>query len=287
MNRLRIADRMTWLATLLAAVAAGAGLLAAGLYRDAPFWVEQARATDIATLFFAVPILVAGLLAIRRGSSVGRLAAIAGLLYLIYNYAIFAFSVAMNALSLVYIAILGLAVWSLFLSLSEIDLGGAARTLDGRIRRRSSATALIAVAGLFGLMWLGQIATVASTGALPPDLVRAGLSTNPVYALDLAMFLPLCVMSAIGLLRRSSFAAFAFPMLIWLFLTSVGVFAAFVISALGGSDFAVAPAAIVGGVGVLTAVLAGLVLRPSGRKASDATPIGSAIADHPGMSATG
>lgn len=149
MNRLRIADRLTWLATLLAAVAAAAGLLAAGLYRDAPFWVEQARATDIATLFFAVPILVAGLLAARRGSSIGRLAAISGLLYLVYNYAIFAFSVAMNPLSVAYIAILGLAVWSLLLSLSQTDLGGAARALDGRIRRRSSAIALIAIAGLF------------------------------------------------------------------------------------------------------------------------------------------
>lgn len=37
MSRQRTADRLTWLATLLAAVASAAGLLAAGLYRDAPF----------------------------------------------------------------------------------------------------------------------------------------------------------------------------------------------------------------------------------------------------------
>lgn len=285
MNRLRIADRLTWLATLLAVVAAAAGLFAANLYRDAPFWVEQARATDIATLFFAVPILVAGLLAARRGSSIGRLAAIAGLFYLVYNYAIFAFSVAMNPLSLVYIVILGLTVWSLFLSLSETDLGGAARALGDRIHRRASATALIVVAGLFGMMWLGQIATMATSGVLPPDLVRTGLPTNPVYALDLALFLPLCVVSAIGLLRRSSLAVFAFPMLIWLFLTSVGVFAAFVISAQGGSDFATAPAVIVGGVGVVTATLAGLVLLPNKRNVIDVAPIGGAVLHSPGASA--
>lgn len=266
MNRLRTADRLTWLATLLAAVASTAGLLAAGLYRDAPFWVEQARATDIATLFFAVPVLVAGLLAARRGSSIGRLAAIAGLLYLVYNYSIFSFSVAMNPLSLVYMVILGMAVWSLFLALADTDLGGAARALDGRIRRRSSAAALIAVAALFGMLWLGQIAMVTTTGVLPPDLVRAGLPTNPIYALDLALFLPLCVVAAIGLLRRSSLAGCAFPMLIWLFLTSVGVFAAFIIAAQGGSDFATMPAVIVAGVGVVTGLLAALVLRPTGRE---------------------
>lgn len=277
MNRLRIADRLTWLATLLAAVAAAAGLLAAGVYRDAPYWAEQARATDIATLFFAVPILVVGLLAARRGLAVGRLAAISGLLYLVYNYAIFSFSVAMNPLSIVYIGILGLAVWSLFLSLSETDLGDAARAIEDRIRRRSSATALIAVAGLFGMMWLGQIASVATTGVLPPDLVRAGVSTNPIYALDLGMFLPLCVVAAIGLLRRSSVAGFAFPMLIWLFLTSVGVFSAFVIAAQGGSDFATVPAVIVGGVGVVTGVLAGLVVWPTGNRTVDTTPFGSQV----------
>ncbi len=267
MNRLRIADRLTWVATLLAAGAAAAGLSAAGLYRDAPFWVEQARATDIATLFFAVPILLAGLLTARRGSWIGRLAAVSGLLYLVYNYAIFSFSVAMNPLSLVYIVILGLAVWSLVLALPAIDLAGASRALDGRIRRRASAVALIAVAALFGMLWLGQIAGTATTGVLPPDLTRAGLSTNPVYALDLALFLPLCVVSAIGLLRRSPLAGFAFPMLIWLFLTSVGVFAGFVILARGGAEFAVAPAAIVAVVGAVTgalAALAALVLRPTG-----------------------
>lgn len=56
-------------------------------------------------------------------------------------------------------------------------------------------------------------------------------------------------------------------MLIWLFLTSVGVFAAFVISAQGGTEFATGPAVMVGGVGVVTAVLAGLVLRPTGPQA--------------------
>ncbi len=277
MNRLRVADRLTWVAALLAAAAAAAGLVAAGLYRDAPFWVEQARATDIATLFFAVPILAAGLLAARRGAPIGRLAAMAGLLYLVYNYAIFAFSVAMYPLSVVYIAFRGLAVWSLLLSLSATDLAGTARALEGRTRRRSSSAALIAVAGLFGLMWLAQIASTATTAVLPPDLVRAGLPTNPVYALDLAIFLPLCVVSAIGLLRRSPTAALAFPMLIWLFLTSVGVFAAFVIAAQGGSDYATAPAVIVAGVGAVTGVLAALVLRPTGSKWVDATPIASPV----------
>ena len=51
-----------------------------------------------------------------RGSLAGRLAVVAGLLYLVYNYAIFAFAVAMNPLTVVHIAIFGLSLWSLLLA---------------------------------------------------------------------------------------------------------------------------------------------------------------------------
>ena len=110
-----ISTRLAALATVLAGVAALAGLLVTGLYVDAPNWVQQAQGTDLATLFLAVPVLAMGLLSARRGSAAGRLAVVAGLLYLVYNYAIFAFSVAMNPLTAMYIAILGLALWSLVL----------------------------------------------------------------------------------------------------------------------------------------------------------------------------
>ena len=167
--------------------------------------------TDLATLFLAVPVLAVGLWTASRGSSAGRLAVVAGLLYLVYNYAIFAFSVAMNPLTAVHIAIFGLALWSLLLA-GRAAVDGAEDVTE-RLNRRAAGGLLIGVGAMFGLLWLGQIATVATTGVLPPDLVKAGISSNPVYALDLAFFLPLCAIAGIGLLRRNSAAAFAFPML--------------------------------------------------------------------------
>ena len=107
----------------MAGVAALAGLLVPGLYVDAPNWVQQARGTDLATLFLAVPVLAIGLWSAGHGSAAGRLAVVAGLLYLVYNYAIFAFSVAMNPLTAMYIAILGLALWSLVLGGREAVAG--------------------------------------------------------------------------------------------------------------------------------------------------------------------
>lgn len=254
MNRAAIADRLAALAGLLAGAAAALGLAVPGLYRDAPFWVQQAQGTDVATLFGAVPITLIGLWAARRASLIGRLAATGGVLYLIYNYSIFAFAVAVNPLLGVYIAILALAVWSLALTLS---VGTMPLTLLAGLPRRTTGGVMIAVAVVFGLLWLSQIGTATLTGEIPVDLERAQLPTNPVWTLDLALFLPLCLVAAVGLLRRSGAAgAFALPMLIWLFLTSVGIVAAFVFAYLAGEPLAVVPLVLVSTIGALTGALA-------------------------------
>jgi hypothetical protein len=220
------ARRLAAAAAVLAAVAAAVGLFVDGFYRDVPFWAQQARATDVVTLFLAVPILLTGLWAASRGSTVGPLAVMAGLLYLVYNYAIYSFSVAVNPLLAIYIATLALAVWGVALT---IQSNGMPKSGSDGVPRRTGAGVLIGVAAVFGLLWLSQIASAALTGVVPADIERAALPTNPIYALDLALFLPLCIVAAVGLLRRvPAAAAFALPMLIWLFLTSVGVVGAFV-----------------------------------------------------------
>ncbi len=65
----------------------------------------------------------------------------AGLLYLVYNYAIFAFSVAMNPLTAVYIAIFGLSLWSLLLA-GRAAVEGAEAVTE-RLNRRVAGWLLI------------------------------------------------------------------------------------------------------------------------------------------------
>ena len=262
MHARSISNRLAIIATVLAAFAAGAGLIVTGLYRDAPNWVQQARGTDLATLFIAVPVLVVGLWTAGRGSAAGRLSVVAGLLYLVYNYAIFAFSVAMNPLTAVHFAIFGLSLWSLILGArTAVDASGAATE---RLNRRASAALLVAVAGMFGLLWISQIATTTMTGTLAPDLVRAGISTNPVYALDLTFFLPLCALAGIGLLRRNGAAGYALPMLIWVPLMGAGVLGGFVLAAAAGDEVPIVVAAVIAALCVASAGLAVVaIVRPS------------------------
>jgi hypothetical protein len=255
-------SRLAATATFLAASAALAGLVLSGLYVDAPNWVQQARGTDLATLFLAVPVLAIGLWASARDSSVGRLAVVAGLLYLVYNYAIFAFAVALNPLTAVHIAIFGLSLWSLVLG-GRAAVEGSGGVAE-RLNRRAAGGLLIGVAAMFGLLWLGQIATVSITGILPPDLVKAGISCNPVYALDLAFFLPLCALAGIGLLRRNSAAAFAFPMLIWVALMGAGVVGGFLLMAAAGDQIAVSVVVAISGLTVASSILAvAALVRPA------------------------
>jgi len=260
MTPISVSTRLAVIATALAAFASAAGLLLDGLYRDAPNWVQQARGTDLATLCVAVPILAVGLWTARRGSSLGRLAALAGLLYLVYNYAIFAFSVAMNPLTAVHIAIFGLALWSLVLGGQDPGVAMAAQAVSDGLYRRVSGILLVAVGSLFALLWVAQIAATTLSGTLPPDLVLAGLSTNPVYALDLGFFLPLCALAGVGLLRGTRAGAYALPMLIWVPLMSAGILGGFVFMAAAGEEVPIVVAVVVGGLGIVTAIVAAVPL---------------------------
>ena len=246
--------RLAVLATVLAALASAAGIAVTGLYHDAPNWVQQAQGTDLATLFLAVPLTAIGLWASRRGRQVGPAAVLAGLLYLVYNYAIFAFAVAMNALTLLHIAILGLALWSLLLG-GQAALR-AAGGLGNRLDRRASGALLVVTGVLFGLLWIGQITTANVTGVLPADLVTAGISTNPVYALDLAFFLPLCIVAGVGVLRGAPAGTLAFPMLIWVPLMGAGILGAFVLVAVAGGEVQLPVVALVAALGLGSSLLA-------------------------------
>lgn len=267
MTHIRPADALTAAGTAVAFLAAAAGLAVPGLFRDTPFWADQARGTDLATLLLVTPVLALGLVTAQRGSQFGRLAVVGGLLYLIYNYAIFSFAVAMNPLTIAYIAALGAAVWALALSLPVLDASALAADARARLPRRLTAVVLVSVALLFGALWLGQIVSALVTGALPSDLVRAGLPTNPVYALDLGLFLPLALLSGAALWRGhpAGPVLFAMPMLLWLCWTSAGIVASFSLQAASGAAVPLPIAILVAAIGLLTgAIPAAAVL--SGRR---------------------
>jgi hypothetical protein len=248
-------------ALVLSAVASAAGLFVADLYRDTEAWVREAQATDVVTLLLAVPILALALWVVRRGDVRWKLVAAGTIWYLAYSYAIFAFSVAPNPLSLLYIAILGLSSWSLVLG-----SGTAAPTpltgVSPRLPSRATAVFLIAVPGLFGLLWLGEIASAVSAAGPSEKMLELGLPTNPVWALDLAFALPVVAYGGIRLIRSDPRAlATALPSLVFLALIGLAVFAVFVFDIAAGAALEPVPMVIVGTITVIAVALSVTALR--------------------------
>jgi hypothetical protein len=254
-------------ALVLAGVGAAAGLFVPDLYRDTDAWIREAQATDLVTLVVAVPLLAAALWMARRDDVRWRLVAAGALGYLAYSYAIFAFSVAPNALTLLYIAVLGLSAWSLVL---RISASGERPLTDvsPRLPRRVTGVFLLAVPVLFCLLWLGEIAGAASAGGRSEAMIEVGLPTNPIWPLDLAFALPVMAYGGIRLIRADARAlATALPALAFLVLIGLAVFAVFVFDIAAGAEPEPVPMVIVGTITSIAVALGVAAMLPEPTRA--------------------
>jgi hypothetical protein len=181
--------------------------------------------------------------------------------YLAYGYAIFAFAVETNALSLVHYAVLGLSTWALLLTLVEHAPGSGDTPRIG-LPRRTTALFLVAVAGLFAVMWIGEIAAAIATGVAAPAVAALGLATNPVWAIDLAVALPLFVLAGVLLLRRAADAErLAIPVLVFIAVMGASILAIFAFDVRAGASVPLPAVAIIGATVAISAALVGAAWR--------------------------
>ncbi|MCY7417403.1 MAG: hypothetical protein LH650_02705 [Chloroflexi bacterium] len=242
----------------LATLASMSGLLIADLYRDTAEGVRQAKAADLVTLFLAVPALALGLWTARSGSAIGRMLTIGTLAYLAYSYAIYAYSVIINPMTPVHIAVLGLSTWAALLMASDLRHATYAGVEGVALPRRTTGGFLLVVAGLFLVFWSAQIAGAITSGTLPASNSCLNLPTTPVYALDLAFALPLLVLAGTWYIRRDRRgAAAALAALGFTVLMGASVLAIFVVDAAAGAAVELPPMVIFGAVtGIAAALLA-------------------------------
>lgn len=265
------ADLLGWIALVLAAVSAAAGLFVPGLYRDSDAWIRQARAADLVTLLAVVPTLAVALWRTRGGSGVARLAGLAALGYLAYTYAIFGFSVAINPMSPVHLAVLGLSVWGLLFGVIELARHPLAPDIGSGLPRRPAVALLVAVPLLFAAMWLAQIAQSIATGAPPAAIAQAGLATNPVYALDLAFALPFLAFAGVAVARRSPHGEqLGLAASMWAALMGLGVLAIFAFDAVAGAPVEAGVFALIASI-TLAATAIALVAIVDARRRSTAS----------------
>lgn len=202
------AYRLSAALAVLLFVAAVGGLFIPGLYRDAPAWAAQARGVNLVDLFFALPALVASMVLSARDSIRARVVWFGVVGYILYNAVIFAFDIAFNALFLVYVGILSLALFSLMALLTHLDAEGIRTRFSAGTPIRATAVYLVILAALFFLAWMKDIVPAIVGNTTPATIIQARIPSNPVYVLDLALLLPLYIVAAIWLLRRRAWGYF-------------------------------------------------------------------------------
>ncbi len=188
------------LAALAIAAASLVGLLGASTYaHETASNAAQAVGQDWFDLIALAPVLVIAWAWARRDPRRAPLVLGGALVFTLYTFAIYAFSVHFNALFLVYCAVLGLSSFSLAGVLAR--LVAEPPPDEPPVRERAAGGFLIAVGALFGALWLAEIVPALVAGRTPASVVMAGTPTNPVHVLDLSIVLPAFVMVGVALIR--------------------------------------------------------------------------------------
>ena len=184
------------LAGVLAAVttvACLANLLVPDLLSGTAVMNGSAKGTSLVALVVAVPLLLVSSWRAKIGSTHALVLATGATAYLLYNSVLFLFATPFNQAFLLYVAMLGLAAWSLVgLSLA---LWSRVDELATDVPWWVPAYVWLVVA-LNVTAWLARVVPATLDEDPTAWLDGTGLTTNPVIAQDLALWLP--VMAWLG-----------------------------------------------------------------------------------------
>jgi hypothetical protein len=212
-------------AALLAALGSVIALAVSRIYAElTAAFLPQAIAQDIANLALAAPAIVILAALALRGSLRAYLLWLGVLVFTVYNYVIYTFSVPFGPLFLLWVAVLGMCLYALIGGVASANHGVVA---EGYTSRRAVAVVgwfLVIVAFLFGLLWLSEDVPALLSGARPQSVADMALPTNPVHILDLAFFVPAVIATGVMLLRRRPLGYTMAPaFLVFLILTGVPI----------------------------------------------------------------
>lgn len=215
------------LSRALFAVSAIAGLVAVArpsIFRDPASYAGNALGTYVVILLVALPVMALAMRRATLGSLRAHFVWLGSVCYLLYASLLASFSLQFNALFLVYVASLSLAVWSLVALLRCIPADELPARCSERLPARGIGVYLIVIAAAFAALWLVDVLPAMLVGAVPRSLRGTTLPTNAVQVLDFGFTLPLCVVAATWLMRRRPWGILVSGMmLVFLTLESVSV----------------------------------------------------------------
>jgi hypothetical protein len=209
---------------LVGAAAAAATFFVPHVLKGPAAMNGSARGTALVVMALAVPLLLGAMVATARGSARAPLVWAGSVAYLLYNSVLFLFATPFNRLFLLYIAMLGLSLWSVITVLAELDRRRLVAAASPTFPVRPLAVYAWVIAALNGAVWLRQVVPTVISGRRASFLDGTGLTVNPVHVQDLAMWLPVMVVGAWWLWHHRAWGlALVGAMLVMWTLESVGV----------------------------------------------------------------
>lgn len=154
------------------------------------------RGTALVVMGVAVPVLIVSVLRAARGSARALVFWYAAVAYLLYQGVLFVFGTPFNALFLLYVAMLSLAIWSLVTLVHATDEPAFVRRFTPDLPAHALAVYAATLAVLNALAWLRTILPATLADEPASFLDGSGMTTNPVFVQDLAFWLPLLLVGA-------------------------------------------------------------------------------------------
>jgi hypothetical protein len=170
-------------------------------YYDTISSAAQTQGNDLVTLLVGLPLLAISTWLAFRGSLRGRLLLTGTLGFFLYTYMSMAMLAAYNSLFLVYVALFGLGLYAFILCMMSFDLKTLAQQFSPRLPRGWIATLMFVVGGFLLMAWLGRIVQPLLAGESP---MLENTTTLVIQAMDLALIVPLAILSGILLLCKST-----------------------------------------------------------------------------------
>ncbi|WP_146755329.1 hypothetical protein [Arthrobacter sp. AQ5-05] len=212
-------------AAVLAVAGSITGLLVpARIYgKETATLFDAGIAQDLVNLFLVAPLTVVLAVLAVRGSSKAQLCLLGLLVFTAYNYAIYTFSIHFGPLFLLWVAVLGLAVFASAGTVATLNTTEL-KAMFARTPVRLPGWFLMVTAVLFALLWLSEIVPDLLAGRPSTSAASWNIPTSPVHVLDLAVLLPGVFATGLALLRRDWLGyATAAGALIFLGLTSLPI----------------------------------------------------------------
>lgn len=251
-----------WLSIISAILAIAGNILALSINRIyaslTPVFLPQALAQDIANLALIAPFwLILAALALR-GSLRAYLLWLGVLTFTVYNYVIYTFSVPFEVLFLLWVAELGMSLFSLIGGVTSVDHKMVSSAFTSRRAVLVVAWFLIVTAVLFGLLWLSEDVPALLSNTKPQSVIDMAIPTNPVHILDLAFFLPAVIVTGVLLIKKKPLAFTIAPaFIVFLILTGIPILVTPVVQSARGEA---AAWGVVFPIGTLTVLLIGLLV---------------------------